>query len=166
MAKIETLQQARRIINSIKRQSTVTTKECTKCDPTTEWLKRDVAQRYQLVYGEWIRTGNKNYEWLLKDLRKELPTVEEQQDDHMISKWYNDNYGELQRAPDGYNEAEYTATITKLDSTYEAEHKATDKTLDNIKEEADHGGNKMVKKAFRRWFKEYDAGAYKSEYKG
>ena len=148
MAKIETLQQARRIINSIKRQSTVTTKECTKCDPTTEWLKRDVAQRYQLVYGEWLRTGNKNYEWLLKDLRKELPTVEEQQDDHMISKWYNDNYGELQRAPDGYNEAEYTATITKLDSTYEAEHKATDKTLDNIKEEADHGGNKMVKKAF------------------
>ena len=101
MAKIETLQQARRIINSIKRQSTVTTKECTKCDPTTEWLKRDVAQRYQLVYGEWLRTGNKNYEWLLKDLRKELPTVEEQQDDHMISKWYNDNYGELQRAPHG-----------------------------------------------------------------
>tara|TARA_Y100000748_G_C15280570_1_gene404377 strand:+ start:81 stop:488 length:408 start_codon:yes stop_codon:yes gene_type:complete len=66
MAQITSIQQWRRII----RKSTI--KECKDCDETTQWLNRDLMERYHLLKWSFYVSPNKQYEWLLSDLRSEI----------------------------------------------------------------------------------------------
>ena len=70
MANITSLQQWRDII----RKSTI--KECKDCDETTQWLNRDLKERYYLLSASLHTTPNKQYEWLKSALRRDICRVD------------------------------------------------------------------------------------------
>ena len=66
MAQITSIQQWRDIL----RKSTI--KECKDCDETTQWLNRDLKERYYLLSASLHTTPNKQYEWLKSALRRDI----------------------------------------------------------------------------------------------
>ncbi len=66
MANITSKQQWRDIL----RRSTI--KQCKDCDETTQWLNRDLKERYYLLKASLQTSPNPDNDWLLSDLRSEI----------------------------------------------------------------------------------------------